>query len=149
MERMKKTRTLLNITIFSIALITVILIFCNNDFRYNRADKILWGELKSTFIESEIERIELISDEKIVLGNKEKNEFIKALKVSQFYRSNWRKEGPTGLMIIWILYKDGSEKSFSYWGNGVLETAYKDRQFLIKNYELEKFMNRNSSDINN
>ena len=129
-------KRLLIIIVITITLATILFVLFNNDFRYTRADKMLWKELSSTFKENKIAKIELIADKKVELIDEEKSNFINDLGKAQFYKSNWRKEGPTGPVIM-IMFENGTQESFQYWGNAVFETSYKNGQFLIKSIEVD------------
>jgi len=63
------------------------------------------------------------------------------LKTAEFYRSNWRKHGPTG-PIITIKFKDGTSQHFQYWGKGIFETYFDKGQFLIRNIELDTILEK-------
>ncbi|MGI5935713.1 MAG: hypothetical protein ACOX7I_02750 [Oscillospiraceae bacterium] len=115
------------------------------DAYYNHRDRTYWEELSSHISRSQVEEVILYStylSDTVSLEGEELNTFITKLCASEFYRSNWRLEGPTGPLIS-IKFKDGSkELNFQYWGKGVYETAYDGAQFLITNEELDVILHR-------
>lgn len=117
-----------------ILLATISYSIWGRDAYYNFRDRTYWIELSSRISESKIE--EVLLDNNIFLEGDEFNKFIMDLSKSKYYKSNWRKAGPTG-PIITIRFKDNSIESFQYWGNGTYETSYKKGQFLIQNSELD------------
>lgn len=128
--------------IFLVMLLAIIsFLLFDNDMHYNRTDKKLWNELSNVLDENRISSIKLISDKPMELIDEEKSNFINDLRKAQFYKSNWRKEGPTG-PIIMIMFEDGTRESFQYWGNAVFETSYKNGQFLIKSNEVEQVLRK-------
>ena len=121
--------------VFSIILLAAICYsIWDRDVYYNLRDRTYWEEQSSRISESQIE--EVILDNKVFLEGDEFKKFIMDLSMSKYYRSNWRKEGPTG-PVITIKFKDGSWEHFQYWGDGIYETSYKKGQFLIQGLELD------------
>jgi hypothetical protein len=128
------------ITVFSIILIVVV--FCaiwGRDIYYNSRDKKFWTELSSKITVNQIEEVSL--DYNVLLKGDEFEKFINDLNSAEYFRSNWRKEGPTG-PIITIKFKDGSSEHFQYWGKGIYETSYKKGQFLIRNIDLDAILEK-------
>ena len=109
------------------------------DIYYNTRDKKYWTELSSKITVTQIEEVSL--DYKVLLKGDEFEQFINDLNSAEYYRSNWRQEGPTG-PIITINFKDGSSEHFQYWGKGIYETSYKEGQFLIRNIELDAVLDK-------
>ncbi len=128
------------IIVFSIILLVAF--FCSiwgRDVYYNLRDRTYWTELSSKIVKSQIE--EVLLDNSVFLEGDEFEKFIIDLNTSKYYRSNWRKEGPTG-PVITINFKDGSSEHFQYWGKGIYETSYKKGQFLIRNIELDTILEK-------
>lgn len=117
------------IPLITVITVLVVIFFLNtnlyNDYAHNRDEKKLWQEFSATIKEDKVLRVELVSDISVELTGGEKDDFIKGLRNAEFYRSNWRKEGPTG-SIIMIVFTDGSKHFFQYWGGAVFETMYKN-----------------------
>lgn len=128
---------------FIIAALLFFIVICflplGKDVYYNLRDRIYWEELSSKISESQIEEVKLDNDDS--LEGDEFKTFIADLGKAGFYRSNWRKEGPTCPIII-VRFSDGSTETFQYWGKGICETSYKKGQFLIKNPELDTIMQK-------
>jgi|GEM_PF-1435284 len=123
------------VIIFSIALLAVLFYsIWGRDIYYNFRDRGYWTELSSKITESNID--EVLLDYKVALEGEELKKFIMDSSKANYYKSNWRKEGPTG-PIVTIKFKDGSWENFQYWGKGIYETSYKKGQFLIQNLELD------------
>lgn len=123
-----------------IAIIAVIfLIFFGQDVYHNSVDCIYWKQLSSEIKTSTISKVIFESGNPIELKNNEKNNFIKNLSEAKFYKSNWRKIGPTGA-IIEIVFKDGKKLYFEYYGNAQFEVTLKKEQFLIRSTDIEKVM---------
>ncbi len=128
------------ITVFSIILIAAVFYAIGGrDIYYNSRDKKYWTELSSKISLTQIGEVSL--DFKVILEGDEFEKFIIDLNAAEYYRSNWRKEGPTG-SVITIQFKDGSSEHFQYWGNGIYETSYKKGQFLIRNIELDTILEK-------
>lgn len=128
------------IIVFSILLIVAVFYsIWGRDIYYNYRDKEYWKELSSEISVTQIEEVSL--DYNVLLKGDEFEKFINDLNSAEYYRSNWRKEGPTG-PIITINFKDGSSEHFQYWGKGIYETSYKKGQFLIRNIELDAILEK-------
>lgn len=125
---------------FSVILIVAVFYaIWGRDLYYNFRDKKYWAELSSKISTDQIEEVSL--DYKAILEDDEFKKFITDMKVAEFYRSNWRKQGPTG-PVITIKFKDGTSQHFQYWGGGVYETSFKEGQFLIRNIELDTILEK-------
>ena len=123
------------VIVFSIILLaTICYSIWGRDAYYNLRDRTYWTELSSRISESQIE--EVLLDNNVFLEGDEFKKFIMDLSTSKYFKSNWRKEGPTG-PVVTIKFKDGSREHFQYWGKGIYETSYKKGQFLIQNLELD------------
>lgn len=133
---MKKALIIVFLIILSIAIFFSI---WGRDLYYNSRDRKYWTELSSKISKTQIEEVSL--DNKVFLEGDEFEKFIIDLNMAQYYKSNWRKEGPTG-PIITIKFKDGSSENFQYWGKGIYETSYKKGQFLIRNIELDTILEK-------
>jgi len=128
------------IIVFSVILIVAVFYaIWGRDLYYNFRDKKYWAELSSKISTDQIEEVSL--DYKAILEDDEFKKFITDMKVAEFYRSNWRKQGPTG-PVITIKFKDGTSQHFQYWGGGVYETSFKEGQFLIRNIELDTILEK-------
>lgn len=117
----------------------IFLIFFGQDVYHNSVDYIYWKQLSSNIKTSTISKVILESGNPIELKNNEKKNFIKNLSEAKFYKSNWRKIGPTG-PTIGIMFKDGKKLYFEYWGNAKFELTLKKEQFLIRSADIERFM---------
>ena len=127
--------------------VTIILIlfvgfsmFSQSDYYHNFADSVKWKQLRDGFDWDKINNVE-ITGFQIELNESEKLELVNSLSRASFYRSNWRKEGPTGTVIT-VSFKSGNIQHFQYWGGNIFETSYKGGQFLIKSDEMKKIMNK-------
>ena len=131
--------------IFFTILITVsiFLLLFGETIYHNSADNICWKQLNANINYDKIYQIILESE----LVDSEKSDFINNLSKAEFYKSNWRKEGPTG-RVYTIVFKDGSKQYFQYWGNAIFETTYSNGQFLIKSNEIEKTLKKHGITLN-
>ncbi|NLX73839.1 MAG: hypothetical protein GXY94_11150 [Bacteroidales bacterium] len=110
---MKKALIIVFLIILSVAIFTSI---WGRDLYYNSRDKKYWTELSSKITVTQIEEVSL--DYKVLLKSDEFEKFVNDLNSAEYYRSNWRKEGPTG-PIITTKFKDGTSEHFQYWGKGI------------------------------
>lgn len=126
-------------------LITVFMFFLlfGEDIYHNSVDNSHWNQLNSNIKNAKIDKIILESE---LVGN-EKSDFINNLNKAKFYKSNWRKIGPTG-PVITIVFKDGSQQHFEYFGNAIFETSYNTGQFLIKSIEIEQVLKKHNITLN-
>ena len=135
---MKKiTVVLILITLFIFSLLF------GEDIYYNLVDNSHWNQLNSVINNTKIDEIILDSE---LTGN-EKSDFISNLNKAEFYKSNWRKIGPTG-PVFTIVFKDGSKQYFEYFGNAIFETSYNNSQFLIKSIEIEQVLKNYNINLN-
>ncbi|HHU90449.1 MAG TPA: hypothetical protein GXZ22_05270 [Clostridiaceae bacterium] len=133
------------ITVFSIILIAAVFYaMWGRDLYYNIRDKKYWAELSTKISTDQIEEVSL--DYKVILEGDEFKKFIIDLNAADFYRSNWRKHGPTG-PIITIKFKDGTSQNFQYWGKGIFETYFDKGQFLIRKIELDTILEKYDIDL--
>lgn len=132
-------KKVLVITFSTILIAAIFYLTWGRDAYYNSKDRTYWTELSSKISESQIE--EVLLDYKAFLEGDEFKKFIMDLSKSEYFRSNWRKEGPTG-PIVTIKFWDGSKESFHSWGNGIYEISYKKGQFLIQNIELDAILQK-------
>ena len=126
-----------------ITVIIVVLLLSSfwKDIYYYSIDNMKWKRLSSNIKDENVSKIILDSKNTIGLVGAEKSDFIKNLSEAKFYRSNWRKIGPTGA-IITMIFKDGSEQNFEYWGSATFETTFENGQFLIKSNEIERVLKK-------
>ena len=133
------------ITVFSIILIAAVFYaMWGRDLYYNIRDKKYWAELSTKISTDQIEEVSL--DYKVILEGDEFKKFIIDLNAAEFYRSNWRKHGPTS-PIITIKFKDGTSQNFQYWGKGIFETYFDKGQFLIRKIELDTILEKYDIDL--
>ena len=130
---MKKTIILGVLFFVMLSLLVVFFKGIPQDIYNNRQDKDKWINLLNHIEANEVDEVSLDMYE---LDVSDKENIIECLKGAEFYKSNWRQEGPTG-NILYIIFKDNKELYFSYWGGGILETTYDHGQFLIVNTDLE------------
>lgn len=103
---------------------------------YNYQDSMKWESLQN-YIESNA--VVEVSLDMYELSNADKEDIIDYLKNAEFYKSNWKQEGPTG-NILYITFKNGKVLYLSYWGGGIFEISDNDGQFLIENSDLESLI---------
>jgi hypothetical protein len=129
------------ITIMIIALIIVVFFKSDLYAKYynNKIDKKMWTEMSNGLKEENISKVVIPSGRSTELVDSEKNAFIQSLKASQFQKSNWIGEGSTGVSIM-IIMNDGTRQYVEYFGGSTFELTYKNRQFIILNYELAKLI---------
>lgn len=120
-------------------IVFILLVFLGQDIYHNSVDYIYWKQLSSKFKTSTISKVILESRNSIELKGNEKKDFVKNLNKAKFYKSNWRKIGPTGT-IIEIVFKDGKKLYLEYCGNAEFELTLKKEQFLIRSVDIEKFI---------
>jgi hypothetical protein len=123
--------------------IVVLTLYINRaDIQNNIIDYFVWKKITSEIKSLQIEKIEFPSNIHIKEATDSRlflNQFLK----SNYYKSNWKKEGPTGL-IITLQFTCEYCITIQYWGKNIFEvmSPYK-RQFLIKSKTLsETFLNQ-------
>lgn len=135
------------VIIIAVIAVTILLSLFGKDIYYNSMDNKHWKQFKSIIKEDKIYKIILNTGSPIELEGSERSNFIQSLNKSNFYKSNWLREGPTG-PVITIIFKDGSRQHLQYWGGTIFETYYKNGQFLIKNVEVEQILREHNINLN-
>ncbi|MDD7793218.1 hypothetical protein [Clostridium sp. 'White wine YQ'] len=102
-----------------------------------------WTQKKKQLENTEISKITFYTGgrnaKNVELIGSEKDNFIKYLLASEFYRSNSAGQIDGGMAIILNL-RDGSHDSFEYCGGDIFQISNKGNLFSIKNKELEKIL---------
>jgi len=97
-------------------------------------------QLKDDFEWDKIDNVEILGYQ-IEFSEDDKLALVSALSKADFYKSNWRKEGPTGTVITFY-YKNGNYRNFQWWGGDIFETYDNKSQFLIKSEEMKNIINK-------
>lgn len=113
------------------------------DFGHNITGNIDWLHEKAELKNSDVSKITFdtggSNDKEVELINGEKDDFVKKLIASKFYRSDWRGMVGTGSTVL-IIFKGGKKETLEYCGNGVFQMTYKERMFSIRNKKLEHIL---------
>jgi hypothetical protein len=102
-----------------------------------------WTQKKRELANTEFSKITFYTGgnnpKNIELTDGEKDNFMKCLLNSKFYRNN-RYGAIDGGMAIILISKAGTRDSFEYCGGGIFQISYEENLFSIKNIELEKIL---------
>ncbi|MBN1603278.1 MAG: hypothetical protein JW915_16840 [Chitinispirillaceae bacterium] len=118
--------------------IVVLFLYINRaDIQNNITDYFVWKKITREIKSLQIDKIEFPSNINIKEAT-DKHLFLNQLLKSNYYRSNWKKEGLTGLIII-VHFTCGYCITFQYWGKNIFEVMSPcKRQFLIKSNTLSE-----------
>lgn len=131
-------------------IIIVLILICveiglniNTNTRNDIFSRNQWSQKKKQLENLELSKIKFYtggrSGKNVELTGVEKDNFMKCLLTSEFYRSNRTGQIDGGVAMV-LISKDGSQDSFEYCGAGVFQIWYKGDIFSIKNKDLEQIL---------